>query len=69
MRFASSGLLEACAQPVTAHDILPVLFKRALDDFQLMFAMGEAIAHLHYLQHQGKVRRIADDAGVRRFVK
>jgi hypothetical protein len=34
-----------------------------------MFAMGEAIAHLHYLQHEGKVRRIEDDNGVRRFVK
>jgi glyoxylase-like metal-dependent hydrolase (beta-lactamase superfamily II) len=60
-------LVEACAKHVTAHDILPVLFKRTLDDFQLMFAMGEAIAHLHYLQHAGKVHRTVDTAGVRRF--
>jgi len=62
-------LLGACAQPVTAHDIIPVLFKRQLDDFQLMFAMGEAIAHLHYLQHDGKVQRTEDPNGVRRFAR
>ena len=47
-------LLEGCATPITAHDALPLLFKRKLDDHQMMFAMGEAIAHLHYLHHQGK---------------
>jgi len=62
-------LLEGCAQPITAFEALPLLFKRKLDDHQLMFAMGEAIAHLHYLEHQGRVRRIDDPSGVRRFVK
>ena len=61
-------LLEGCAEPITAFDALPLLFKRQLDDHQMMFAMGEAIAHLHYLQAQGKVRREEDGAGVRRFV-
>jgi glyoxylase-like metal-dependent hydrolase (beta-lactamase superfamily II) len=60
-------LLEGCAQPITAYEALPLLFRRALDDHQMMFAMGEAIAHLHYLQFEGKVRRIVDDRGVRRF--
>ncbi len=62
-------LADACARPVTAHEMIPVLFKRALDDFQLMFAMGEAIAHLHFLKDKGVVRRTEDEAGVRRFVK
>ena len=62
-------LLGGCAEPITAHQALPLLFRRTLDDHQLMFAMGEAIAHLHYLQHEGKVRRIEDENGVRRFVK
>lgn len=62
-------LLEGCAEPITAHQALPLLFRRALDDHQLMFAMGEAIAHLHYLQYEGKVRRTEDDNGVRRFVR
>lgn len=58
----------ACAEPLTAFGALPILFKRKLDDHQMMFAMGEAIAHLHYLQYRGRVRRVVDAAGVRRFV-
>lgn len=60
-------LLEGCATPITAYDAIPLLFKRQLDDHQLMFAMGESIAHLHYLQHDGKVARDEDAEGVRRF--
>ena len=62
-------LLEGCAQPITAYDAIPLLFKRQLDDHQLMFAMGESIAHLHYLHAEGKVRRETDGDGVRRYVK
>ena len=62
-------LLDGCAQPITAHEAIPLLFKRQLDDHQLMFAMGESIAHLHYLQHEGKLQREEDAAGLRRFVK
>ena len=62
-------LLEGCAAPITAVDALPLLFKRQLDDHQMMFAMGEAIAHLHYLEYQGKVERLTDARGVRRFVR
>jgi len=60
-------LLEGCAEPITAFQALPLLFKRKLDDHQLMFAMGEAIAHLHYLQYEGKVGREVGPDGVRRF--
>ena len=62
-------LVEGCARPITAFEALPLLFKRKLDDHQLMFAMGEAIAHLHYLQHDGKVQRTEDASGVRRFTR
>ncbi|HET7728835.1 MAG TPA: MBL fold metallo-hydrolase [Usitatibacter sp.] len=62
-------LLEGCATPITAFEALPLLFRRQLDDHQMMFAMGESIAHLHHLQHRGLVRREADAAGVRRFVR
>jgi glyoxylase-like metal-dependent hydrolase (beta-lactamase superfamily II) len=61
-------LLEGCAQPLTAFEALPLLFRRQLDDHQLMFAMGEAIAHLHYLERAGRVERVEED-GLRRFVK
>jgi len=62
-------LLEGCSAPITAFEALPLLFKRKLDDHQMMFAMGEAIAHLHYLESKGEVRREVDSAGVRRFVR
>jgi glyoxylase-like metal-dependent hydrolase (beta-lactamase superfamily II) len=61
-------LLEGCREPISAYDALPLLFRRKLDDHQLMFAMGEAIAHLHYLEQAGRVRRV-EEAGLRRFVK
>ena len=63
-----SDLLAACqARPLSAHDSLPILFKRALNFHQATFAMGEAIAHLHLLWHDGQVRRQLGADGVYRF--
>jgi len=62
-------LLAGCARPITAFEALPLLFKRKLDDHQMVFAMGEAIAHLHYLHYRGEVRREIDAAGVRRYTR
>ena len=61
-------VLEACtAKPCSAADMLPVLFKRALDLHQTTFAMGESIAHLHLLWFEGRVQRVLGDDGVYRF--
>ncbi len=64
-----SELLQACtAQACSAHDALPVLFKRPLNQQQMAFAMGEAVAHLHALWHAGKVQRRLDAIdGIYRF--
>jgi glyoxylase-like metal-dependent hydrolase (beta-lactamase superfamily II) len=65
-RFAE--VMRACAaRPCSAADVLPVLFKRALDLHQTTFAMGEAIAHLHALWHAGRLARTQDAEGVYRF--
>ena len=61
-------VMAACEHPVNAAEIVPVLFRRVLDDHQIRFAMGEAIAHLNYLQRQGKLQR-DDKDGVVRFVR
>jgi glyoxylase-like metal-dependent hydrolase (beta-lactamase superfamily II) len=53
--------------PRSAHDLLPVLFKRALDLHQTTFAMGEAVAHLHLLAAEGRLRAQAGPDGVIRF--
>ncbi len=61
-------VLSACAAgPRSAADILPVLFRRALDAHQTTFAMGEALAHLHALWHGGQLRRARDEDGIWRF--
>jgi glyoxylase-like metal-dependent hydrolase (beta-lactamase superfamily II) len=61
-------LLAACARPVTAADVLQLLFQRALDGHQIFFAMGEAIAHLNHLMHQGRVSRDTAADGITRFI-
>jgi len=59
--------LEAAAHlPVTAAEMLPVLFRRPLDLQQRFFAMGEAIAHLNHLWHAGRLAR-SSHGGILRF--
>lgn len=62
-------LLGACTvRPHTAAELLPVLFGRSFDDpHQTMFAMGEAIAHLIYLEKLGRLER-EEQSGVIRYV-
>jgi glyoxylase-like metal-dependent hydrolase (beta-lactamase superfamily II) len=61
-------VMEACASaPKSAADVLPVLFKRALDLHQTTFAMGESVAHLHALWHEGRLARTRGADGVWRF--
>lgn len=59
--------LEACAGGATAIDVLNRLFTRKLDNHQIFFAIGEALAHLHYLMGQGRVQRETGPDGVYRF--
>ena len=66
-RLRLSELREACAVPKSAAEVLTTLFKRPLDNHQMFFAMGEAMAHLHYLAEEGLVRRTVSD-GVIRYV-
>jgi glyoxylase-like metal-dependent hydrolase (beta-lactamase superfamily II) len=60
-------VLDACAEPRSAMDIVPVMFRRPLDAHQLSFALGEALAHLHQLWHGGMLERVRGDDGVYRF--
>lgn len=54
-------------QGLSAADILPILFKRQLDTHQMTFAMGEALAHLHYLWFSRQLTRRLDENGILRF--
>jgi glyoxylase-like metal-dependent hydrolase (beta-lactamase superfamily II) len=62
-------VLAACARPHSAAELLPVMFRRRLDPHQTAFALGEALAHLHYLEVQGEVARSAGGDGVERFLR
>ncbi len=62
-------VLTACATPRSAVDLLPLLFRRPLDQHQTAFALGEAVAHLHYLIGQGRLDRGLGADGVYRFIR
>ncbi len=62
-------VIAACAQPMSAAELMPVLFKRRLDRHQTGFALGEALAHVHYLVGQGEIARATGDDGVDRFLR
>ena len=65
-RFAE--VLTACAEaPLSAFDLVPVLFKRPLDLHQMTFAMGESLAHCHALWLRGRLVRLIDGDGAIRF--
>lgn len=61
-------VLQACTERAcSAAEILPVMFRRPLDLHQTTFAMGEAIAHLHWLWFEGRLRRTRGQDGIYRF--
>ena len=59
--------ISSAKSPLAAFDVLEVLFRRKLDTHQTTFAMGEAIAHLHYLLYAGRVARKVGADGVVRY--
>ena len=63
------ALEEACSeQQPTAMALLPVLFKRELDERQIGLALGECIAHLNYLYQRGQLQRSLDEQGRYRYL-
>lgn len=64
-----ADLLGACVAPKSAAELIPVLFPREITDpHQTMFAMGEAIAHLNYLEQARRLERI-DENGITRYLR
>jgi glyoxylase-like metal-dependent hydrolase (beta-lactamase superfamily II) len=64
-------LYEACrVRQLTAAEAIPVVFDgRRFNDQQFIFALGEALAHLHALWYRGKLDRLVDvgQGGLVRF--
>lgn len=62
-------LAAVCDTEKTAAELMPALFRREFTDYQLLFAMGETIAHLNHLWHRRQVRRLDGPDGLWRFVR
>jgi len=58
---------DACAEAMSAADLIPVLFDRRLDRHQFGFAIGEALAHAQYLVAGGRLARARDADGILRY--
>ncbi len=57
----------ACAAPKSIVEMLTVLFETELNDHERVIAAGEALAHVRYLQHRGRLAESVED-GVLQFV-
>jgi glyoxylase-like metal-dependent hydrolase (beta-lactamase superfamily II) len=61
--------VNALVEPRTAAELVPTLFRRELDTSELAFALGESLAHLRFLEEDGRAVRAVGEDGVTRFVK
>ena len=52
---------------LSALEAMSILFTRQLDAHQITFAIGEALAHLHYLWYGQQAMRYLDEQAVYRF--
>ena len=50
-------LMALCQEPLNAQQLTIKLFERELDAFQNYLAVGECLAHVHFLLDQGKINR------------
>jgi glyoxylase-like metal-dependent hydrolase (beta-lactamase superfamily II) len=62
-----AAAIAAAPAPVTAAQMIPVLFRRELDLQQRFFAIGESIAHLNHLWHRQRVKRMRSGDGTLLF--
>ncbi len=61
-------IADACRpRPLSAAEVVPVLFERALDAHQTGFAFGEVLAHINYMAKRGELARETGNDGVFRY--
>lgn len=60
-------VLRACDRPMTGYEFLPALFGRELRNEEIGFGLGEAIAHLNFLEGEGWLASSLDAQGRRYF--
>jgi glyoxylase-like metal-dependent hydrolase (beta-lactamase superfamily II) len=57
-------LRKLLAEPRRVVDVFPTLFRRRIDEGNLILATGESLAHLNYLLARGEATRTRDGHGV-----
>jgi glyoxylase-like metal-dependent hydrolase (beta-lactamase superfamily II) len=62
------ALLEAAREPKSVAGLVPALFPRPLDAFEMTFAFAEALAHANHLLRDGRLIWTAPQDGVRRVI-
>lgn len=61
-------ILEACGDAhLSAYELVQVMYQRTLGDFDLLLALGECLAHLHYLLSRGRLKETLGKDGVNRY--
>ncbi len=58
------ALLEYCSEPRRTVDTFPALYRARISNDNLMFATGEAVAHLNYLLNEDLISAEQDNDGV-----
>lgn len=59
---------DACAgAPASAYELVHILYPRVLSDFDLQLALGECLAHLHYLLSARRLKETLGKDGVNRY--
>lgn len=60
-------IIEGCREaPLSASELVPVVFHRPLDAHQTSFAFSEILAHVNYLVRRGRMTMVDGQDGVRR---
>lgn len=62
-----NACIQALKQPLTAYELMPVLYSKVLKGEQLMMAVAECLAHIRYLQAEGKIKRVSQPGEPARF--
>ena len=60
----NNRILSICANPVSTRNMIDRIFDRELDDLNWMFAFGETLAHIRYLEKQGRIKSLMNDGKV-----
>ncbi len=63
------ALRSYCGEPRRAVDVFPALYRAKISSDNLMFATGEAIAHLHYLLDEGEILAEPDKDNVTWYLR